>query len=112
MLLINSSKNYLSCIVYLLKLWLAGVVPLFPVQSKEIRAMARHCSVGIELRTSVERFILLDTQVCVAKLKKIIVDFPGNEYAYHIFELASLKIALSQSCLAFNITSSPGPGKI
>lgn len=39
-----------------------GVLPPFPVQSEEIRAMARHSSVGIELRTSVERFILLDTQ--------------------------------------------------
>lgn len=40
----------------------SGVLPPFPVQSEEIRAMARHCSVGIELRMSVERFILLDTQ--------------------------------------------------
>lgn len=38
------------------------VLSPFPVQSEEIRAMARHCSVGIELRMSVERFILLDTQ--------------------------------------------------
>ncbi|XP_059066789.1 uncharacterized protein LOC131062450 isoform X1 [Cryptomeria japonica] len=40
----------------------SGVLPPFAVQSEENRAMARHCSVGIELRMSVERFILLDTQ--------------------------------------------------
>ncbi|CAK9223664.1 unnamed protein product [Sphagnum jensenii] len=40
----------------------SGVLPPFQVQSEETRAMARHCSVGIELRMSVERFILLDTQ--------------------------------------------------
>ncbi|CAK9874299.1 unnamed protein product [Sphagnum jensenii] len=40
----------------------SGVLPPFQVQSEDTRAMARHCSVGIELRMSVERFILLDTQ--------------------------------------------------
>jgi protein SMG9 len=41
---------------------MTGVLPPFQVQSEDTRAMARHCSVGIELRMSVERFILLDTQ--------------------------------------------------
>ncbi|XP_011626940.1 protein SMG9 isoform X1 [Amborella trichopoda] len=39
-----------------------GMLPPFPIQSEETRAMAKHCSVGIELRISAERLILLDTQ--------------------------------------------------
>ncbi|KAI5055022.1 hypothetical protein GOP47_0030167 [Adiantum capillus-veneris] len=39
-----------------------GVLPPFSVLSDESKAMARHCSVGVELRMSAERFILLDTQ--------------------------------------------------
>ncbi|KAH7282042.1 hypothetical protein KP509_35G009400 [Ceratopteris richardii] len=39
-----------------------GVLPPFSVLSDETKAMARHCSVGVELRMSAERFILLDTQ--------------------------------------------------
>lgn len=35
----------------------------FGVESEETRAMARHCTVGIEPRISSERIILLDTQV-------------------------------------------------
>ncbi|KAI3876237.1 hypothetical protein MKW92_049520 [Papaver armeniacum] len=40
----------------------SGMLPPFMTQSEEIRAMAKHCSVGIELRVSSERLILLDTQ--------------------------------------------------
>jgi protein SMG9 len=54
----------------------SGVLPPFQVQSEETRAMARHCSVGIELRMSVERFILLDTQVC----KKFLLVSPVGEF--------------------------------
>lgn len=39
-----------------------GMLPPFATQSEETRAMARHCSVGIEPRISAERIILLDTQ--------------------------------------------------
>ncbi|KAF5960301.1 hypothetical protein HYC85_001510 [Camellia sinensis] len=39
-----------------------GMLPPFAIQSEETRAMARHCSVGIEPRISAERIILLDTQ--------------------------------------------------
>ncbi|KAF2306659.1 hypothetical protein GH714_020196 [Hevea brasiliensis] len=39
-----------------------GMLPPFSVQSEDNRAMARHCSVGIEPRISAERLILLDTQ--------------------------------------------------
>jgi hypothetical protein len=39
------------------------MLPPFTVQSEDNRAMARHCSVGIEPRISAERLILLDTQV-------------------------------------------------
>lgn len=40
-----------------------GMLPPFTVQSEDNRAMARHCTVGIEPRISAERLILLDTQV-------------------------------------------------
>ncbi|XP_052198743.1 uncharacterized protein LOC127805914 isoform X7 [Diospyros lotus] len=39
-----------------------GMLPPFATQSEETRAMARHCTAGIEPRTSAERIILLDTQ--------------------------------------------------
>ncbi|PSS32926.1 hypothetical protein CEY00_Acc03222 [Actinidia chinensis var. chinensis] len=39
-----------------------GMLPPFAVESEETRAMARHCTVGIEPRISAERIILLDAQ--------------------------------------------------
>ncbi|KAG0560396.1 hypothetical protein KC19_10G178000 [Ceratodon purpureus] len=39
-----------------------GVLPPFNTQTEDIRATARHCSVGLELRMCAERIILLDTQ--------------------------------------------------
>ncbi|XP_065853858.1 uncharacterized protein [Euphorbia lathyris] len=39
-----------------------GMLPPFTIQSEDNKAMARHCSVGIEPRISAERLILLDTQ--------------------------------------------------
>ncbi|KAK7253128.1 hypothetical protein RIF29_37580 [Crotalaria pallida] len=39
-----------------------GMLPPFSISSEETRAMARHCSTGIEPRISAERIILLDTQ--------------------------------------------------
>ncbi|XP_010549827.1 PREDICTED: protein SMG9-like [Tarenaya hassleriana] len=39
-----------------------GMLQPFAIQSEEIRAMAKHCTIGIEPRISAERFILLDTQ--------------------------------------------------
>ncbi|KAA8540140.1 hypothetical protein F0562_026832 [Nyssa sinensis] len=44
-----------------------GMLPPFAIQSDETRAMARHCTVGIEPRMSAERIILLDTQVDLLK---------------------------------------------
>lgn len=41
----------------------AGMLPPFSIQSVDNRAMASHCSMGIEPRVSSERIILLDTQV-------------------------------------------------
>ncbi|XP_008803229.1 protein SMG9-like [Phoenix dactylifera] len=39
-----------------------GMLPPFATQSDETRAMAKHCTTGIELRVSAERLILLDAQ--------------------------------------------------
>ncbi|OWM75751.1 hypothetical protein CDL15_Pgr021916 [Punica granatum] len=39
-----------------------GTLPPFAVQSEDTRAMAKHCTTGIEPRVSAERLILLDTQ--------------------------------------------------
>ncbi|KAF7838734.1 protein SMG9-like [Senna tora] len=39
-----------------------GMLPPFSIESDDTRAMARHCSMGIEPRISSERIILLDTQ--------------------------------------------------
>ncbi|CAN6564564.1 unnamed protein product [Malus baccata var. baccata] len=39
-----------------------GMLPPFAIETEEGKAMARHCSMGIEPRVSAERIILLDTQ--------------------------------------------------
>lgn len=39
-----------------------GMLPPLAIQSEEIRAQARHCTLGIEPRITAERIILLDTQ--------------------------------------------------
>lgn len=39
------------------------MLPPFAIETEEGKAMARHCSMGIEPRVSAERLILLDTQV-------------------------------------------------
>jgi len=44
---------------------LPGMLPPFATQSDETRAMAKHCTVGVELRVSAERLILLDAQVVI-----------------------------------------------
>ena len=41
------------------------MLPPFATLSDETRAMAKHCTVGVELRVSVERLILLDAQVVI-----------------------------------------------
>ncbi|XP_078427928.1 uncharacterized protein LOC144700300 [Wolffia australiana] len=40
----------------------SGMLPHFPIQSDDTRLLARHCTIGIELRVSSERLILLDAQ--------------------------------------------------
>lgn len=72
---------------------MTGVLPPFQVQSEDTRAMARHCSVGIELRMSVERFILLDTQVC----KKFLLVSPVGEF--HVKEVTLQPLHLDSSSL-------------
>lgn len=42
------------------------MLPPFSIETEEGKAMARHCSVGIEPRVSAERLILLDTQVLIS----------------------------------------------
>ncbi|KAK9283602.1 hypothetical protein L1049_011851 [Liquidambar formosana] len=39
-----------------------GMLPPFAIQSEDTKAMARHCTIGVEPRISAERLILLDTQ--------------------------------------------------
>ncbi|KAJ9546186.1 hypothetical protein OSB04_025893, partial [Centaurea solstitialis] len=39
-----------------------GMLPPFPIEAVETKAMAKHCTVGIEPRITSERIILLDTQ--------------------------------------------------
>ncbi|CAM0912382.1 unnamed protein product [Alopecurus aequalis] len=39
-----------------------GMHPPFATQTEEIKAMAKHCTEGVDFRISHERFILLDTQ--------------------------------------------------
>nr|XP_043616561.1 protein SMG9-like [Erigeron canadensis] len=40
----------------------SGMLPPFAIESVETKAMAKHCTVGIEPRITSERIILLDTQ--------------------------------------------------
>jgi len=73
--------------------FMRGVLPPFQVESEDTRAMARHCSVGIELWMSVEGFILLDTQVC----KKILSVSPVGEF--HVKEVTLEPLHLDSSSL-------------
>lgn len=50
-------------------------MPPFHTQTAEMRAMARHCSVGIELRMCAERIILLDTQVYFRESVSLFLSF-------------------------------------
>eukprot|EP00270_Netrium_digitus_P003075 TRINITY_DN13496_c0_g2_i1.p1 TRINITY_DN13496_c0_g2~~TRINITY_DN13496_c0_g2_i1.p1 ORF type:complete len:376 (+),score=67.48 TRINITY_DN13496_c0_g2_i1:60-1130(+) len=40
----------------------SNTIPPFPTHTDDTRAAARHCTSGVEMRISPERFILLDTQ--------------------------------------------------
>ena len=44
-------------------LFFVGMHPPFATQTQEIKAMAKHCTAGVDFRISHERFILLHTQV-------------------------------------------------
>lgn len=57
---------------------ITGMLPPFAIETEEGKAMARHCTVGIEPRVSAERLIVLDTQVfLVATLVLLsMIEFP------------------------------------
>lgn len=61
----------------------AGMPLPFVVQSDESKAMARHCTMGMELRVSAERLILIDSQVILSKYVMFSTFF---NFCYH-FEL-------------------------
>jgi len=79
---LNSSCHLTENLVWLLCFFFllliskpAGMLPPFAVQSEETRAMARHCSTGVEPRISTERIILLDTQVLLPITSSIFFPF-------------------------------------
>ncbi|KAH9316270.1 hypothetical protein KI387_024897 [Taxus chinensis] len=80
-----------------------GVLPPFAVQSEENRAMARHCSVGIELRTSFERFILLDTQPVLSASVLAEMMRPDGSSAVSVLNGESLSAELAHELMGIQL---------
>lgn len=68
----SSSKFYQN---FIQGCYFVGMLPPFSVQSDEIKAAAKHCTIGIEPRVSAERFILLDVQVCAVVIFSVFTFF-------------------------------------
>ncbi|KAF2306668.1 hypothetical protein GH714_020295 [Hevea brasiliensis] len=81
-----------------------GMLPPFSIQSEDNRAMARHCSVGIEPRISAERLILLDTQLLMLKRKRY-----GDEHRENLFGEGEEYYTIPKDMLSILIKKT-GPG--
>ncbi|XP_042451451.1 protein SMG9-like isoform X2 [Zingiber officinale] len=80
-----------------------GMLPPFATQSDESRAMAKHCTVGIELRVSSERLILLDAQPIFSP--SILVDMmkPDGSSAIPVLTGESLPADLAHELMGIQL---------
>lgn len=80
-----------------------GMLPPFTTQSDEIRAMAKHCTTGIELRVSSERFILLDAQPIFSP--SVLVDMmrPDGTSAISVLNGESLSADLAHELMGIQL---------
>ncbi|KAK8970347.1 hypothetical protein KSP40_PGU008922 [Platanthera guangdongensis] len=80
-----------------------GMLPPFATQSDEIRAMAKHCTTGVELRISTERFILLDVQPLFSP--SVLVDMmrPDGTSAISVLNGESLSADLAHELMGIQL---------
>lgn len=76
-----------------------GMLPPFATQSDETRAMAKHCTVGVELRVSAERLILLDAQPIFSPSVLIDMMRPDGSSAISVLNGESLSADLAHELL-------------
>ncbi|KAI5440219.1 ERAD-associated E3 ubiquitin-protein ligase hrd1a, variant 7 [Lathyrus oleraceus] len=82
-----------------------GMLPPFTIQSEETRAMARHCSIGIEPRISSERIILLDTQPVFSA--SVLTDMmrPDGSSTISVLSRESLSAELAHELMGIQVNS-------
>ncbi|GMN44186.1 hypothetical protein TIFTF001_013381 [Ficus carica] len=80
-----------------------GMLPPYTVQSEEVRAMARHCSMGIEPRVSAERLILLDTQPVLSPSILVEMMRPDGSSIIPVLAGESLSAELAHEILSIQV---------
>lgn len=80
-----------------------GMLPPYTVQSEEVRAMARHCSMGIEPRVSAERLILLDTQPVLSPSILVEMMRPDGSSIIPVLAGESLSAELAHEILSIQL---------
>ncbi|XP_020581559.1 protein SMG9-like [Phalaenopsis equestris] len=80
-----------------------GMLPPFTTQSDEVRAMAKHCTSGIELRVTSERYILLDAQPIFSP--SVLVDMmrPDGTSAISVLNGESLSADLAHELMGIQL---------
>ncbi|KAL0905348.1 hypothetical protein M5K25_023760 [Dendrobium thyrsiflorum] len=80
-----------------------GMLPPFTTQSDEIRAMSKHCTTGVELRVSSERYILLDAQPIFSP--SVLVDMmrPDGTSAISVLNGESLSADLAHELMGIQL---------
>lgn len=77
-----------------------GMLPPFPILSEDVRAMARHCTLGIEPRISSERIILLDTQPVFSPSVLAEIMRPGGSSTVSVISGESLSAELAHELMS------------
>ncbi|CAK9172466.1 unnamed protein product [Ilex paraguariensis] len=80
-----------------------GMLPPFAIVSEETRAMARHCTVGIEPRVSAERIILLDTQPVFSPSVLAEMIRPDGSSTVSVFSGESLSAELAHELMSIQL---------
>jgi protein SMG9 len=85
--------------------FMRGVLPPFQVESEDTRAMARHCSVGIELWMSVEGFILLDTQPIFSPSVLAVIMWPDGSSSISVVGGDPMSAELAHELMGLQVSS-------
>ncbi|KAJ0080044.1 hypothetical protein Patl1_23844 [Pistacia atlantica] len=82
-----------------------GMLPPFTILSEDTRAMARHCTSGIEPRISAERLILLDTQPVLASSVLAEMMRPDGSSTVPVLGGESLSAELAHELMNIQVTA-------